>query len=587
MSGGGGLAVTGTGQTLSGNNTFTGGLTVNTGAMLTLTGSNGFSGGTTLSGGTLNYTNAVANLGASGNTITFQNNGTLLYSGSVNVSPTTTVPLAFSGNGTVAVSNSSVNVYFESTNITGTGTMTKTGFGELQYGSGGSGQNGPIVVAQGTFMETSPRIANVTGLTVLNGGQFEIMDDQNNDAGQGANFSTAAGAVITLNGKGYAGTGGAFLYTPQSYPNQGVALVTNNIVLQTDSSIVVCDSPTNTFKLRLTGNISGTGSLIKDYLAAVPAGRGGEVSLFQDSMGILALGGSNASGYTDNTYTGNTIINSGTILLQSTSALPVTTNVYIDALHNSTLDLGGCDGTITGLFNGPNGGGTITNSGTNQIAAASNATLTVIGGGSYAGVIKDGAYPTGLTMAGTGVLALGGSNTYSGGTELSSGTLQVGSNSPLGLGAVSANGGVLDLAGNSPTIGSLGGIAGTITNSGSNAVTLSVNQSAVTSFSGTLQDGEGTLALVANGSGSGALWLTGTNTYSGGTTLSSGRLVVTSPASLGNTVGAGLDQCGNAGGRQRLLRDAKHRSHEPQRDDPGRCRPDLYEFRPPSPDRAV
>ena len=117
---------------------------------------------------------------------------------------------------------------------------------------------------------------------------------------------------------------------------------------------------------------------------------------FGDSQGILALGGTN-------TYQGSTTINSGTILVQSNSALPAATAVYIDQNNGSTLDLGGYNATIAGLFNGPNGGGTITNSGT------ATSTLTVNGGGAFSGVIQDGQnYDTALTKTGTGTLTLTG-----------------------------------------------------------------------------------------------------------------------------------------------------------------------------------
>ncbi len=147
----------------------------------------------------------------------------------------------------------------------------------------------------------------------------------------------------------------------------------------------------------------------------------------------------------------------------------------------------------------------------------------------------------------------------------------------MGIGAVSANGGVLDLAGNSPTIGSLGGLAGTITNSVTSAVTLNVNQSAVTSFSGTLQNGAGTLALVANGSGGSALADRNEHLLRRDDPFQ--RLARGDQPGQPRQCGGLRSISGYDGGRQRLLRDAKHRPDESQCDDPGRCRPDLYECR--------
>ena len=51
-------------------------------------------------------------------------------------------------------------------------------------------------------METSNRLGGVTGITVQNGTQFEIVDN-----GVNANFSIASGAILTLSGTGPAGGG--------------------------------------------------------------------------------------------------------------------------------------------------------------------------------------------------------------------------------------------------------------------------------------------------------------------------------------------------------------------------------------------
>ena len=87
---------------------------------------------------------------------------------------------------------------------------------------------------------------------------------------------------------------------------------------------------------------------------------------------------------------------------------------------------------------------------------------------------------------------------------------------------MAANGGFLDLNGNSVTVSSLSGAAGTITNSTGPQATLTLNQTTATTFGGTLQDGGGGLYLTKNGSG--MLTLTGVNTYSFATTINAGVL---------------------------------------------------------------
>ena len=84
-------------------------------------------------------------------------------------------------------------------------------------------------------------------------------------------------------------------------------------------------------------------------------------------------------------------------------------------------------------------------------------------------------------------------NSYGGGTFVESGTLSLGNAAALGIGGLTANGGVVSLAGVSPTLPSLNGLAGTITDSASKPVTLTVSPNATSTFGGVLQNGAGTL----------------------------------------------------------------------------------------------
>ena len=65
--------------------------------------------------------------------------------------------------------------------------------------------------------------------------------------------------------------------------------------------------------------------------------------------------------------------------------------------------------------------------------------------------------PASLTKTGLGILLLSASNTYSNGTTISAGTVQLGNASALGTGGLTANNGVLDLNANSIGVTSLGG----------------------------------------------------------------------------------------------------------------------------------
>ena len=152
-----------------------------------------------------------------------------------------------------------------------------------------------------------------------------------------------------------------------------------------------------------------------------------------------------------------------------------------------------------------------------------------------------------MTKIGAGNLDLVGTSTYSGPTTISAGTLELdgsGNNLPLATALTIASSGVLDLAGNPLTVGSLSGSAGAIvTNRYPQYATPTLTvapSSGSTTFAGNII-GNDALAL----SGSGELTLSGTNTYFGGTTVSGGTLDIAVPSALS---GSGLVTIA-AGGR--------------------------------------
>jgi fibronectin-binding autotransporter adhesin len=147
----------------------------------------------------------------------------------------------------------------------------------------------------------------------------------------------------------------------------------------------------------------------------------------------------------------------------------------IDA--GATLDFNGASFGANAIIN-LQGAGTLANSGTTRIQS-----------GDFAGTITG---TGGIEKTGTGTLILAGANSYSGTTTISGGTLQIG------------NGG---------TGGTLGG--GDVVNNAS----LIFNRSDTISV-GNLISGTGRLTQA----GSGTLFLSGGNTYSGGTSITAGLI---------------------------------------------------------------
>ena len=133
------------------------------------------------------------------------------------------------------------------------------------------------------------------------------------------------------------------------------------------------------------------------------------------------------------------------------------------------------------------------------------------------------------------------------GTVLSAGGLTVNSGATLGAasGALTVNGGTLALNNTAQSVGSFSGTGGTV-NFGAGH-TLTITQAAATSFTGNLG---GTGGLTMSGSG-GTLTLSGTDTYSGLTTISAGTLKFSTTTALPTissfSLGGGMLQVGTTG----------------------------------------
>ena len=141
-----------------------------------------------------------------------------------------------------------------------------------------------------------------------------------------------------------------------------------------------------------------------------------------------------------------------------------------------------------------------------------------------------------MAKLGSNTLILSGSNTYTGGTTVSGGTLSITNSSALGSGGLGIGPqGVCDLNAQNCVFPSLSGSAGgmltdlSTTATGTTTVTVSSTSSGCSNYGGTICDGSSrTLSLLV--SGSGMLTLSGSNTYSGGTTVSGGTLDFAGPA---------------------------------------------------------
>ena len=328
----------------------------------------------------------------------------------------------------------------------------------------------------------------------------------------------------------------------------------NNIIINSGSSILFDTANVGSLSASISnaGIISFTGSS-NATLSGIISGAG---SLNTNSLysGTVTLSGTN-------TYNGSTSISSGsTIKLGNASGIGSNSAVTI----NGTLDLGGYSSTVASIVGTT---GTITNS-------SSGTTSTLTAGGdntstTYSGLVQNGSGTVALVKSGTGTLTLSNTNTYSGGTTITAGTLSVGSDTNLGntLGAINLNGGTLNIStgaafSSARTINVLA--SSTINNADTSGVTFTGNvtgptvtgtpvtltltgANATTFSTGVISNGTGTSTVALTQNTTGTTTLSGTNTYSGATTISGGTLSVSSLAN-GNTssnIGASTNVAAN------------------------------------------
>jgi autotransporter-associated beta strand protein len=123
-----------------------------------------------------------------------------------------------------------------------------------------------------------------------------------------------------------------------------------------------------------------------------------------------------------------------------------------------------------------------------------------------------------------------------------SGTFEANSATALSPNSAFTVNSTLDLGGFDATIGSLSG-TGIVLNNGSKISTLSVgHDNTNTTFGGILENGTSVLQLTKIGTG--ALRLTGANTYTGTTTVNNGSLIVEGSIASAQTVVNGLVSTG-------------------------------------------
>ncbi|KZK82328.1 Extracellular serine protease precursor [Pseudovibrio sp. Ad13] len=351
--------------------------------------------------------------------------------------------------------------------------------GTLNIGSA----TGEAATAAGTFIGNQVRLTANRDVIVFN----HTSTDYTFDAGlfgDGDVLIESGTTTLTGNNSSYSGTNTI----------TGGTLRVTDIDQLDDSSTVLnggrflyADTASGSTSALTIGSSGGTIEVSESSATfTVSSELTGTGSLSKDGAGVLRLTGMND-------YSGGTTITDGSVQVDDINSLGTGT---------TTLD-----------------GGTLSYSGTTS-ATYSNLVLSAVGGAlevtESSGTLEVSSDLSGtgiLTKQGSGTLVLSGTNSYSGGTVISAGVLQVDDLNRLGTGSTTLNGGSLNYTGTSAVT-----LADLVLGSADNTLDVSNSVASITVSS----DLSGTGSLTK--SGAGTLILTGTNTYSGGTTVSSGTL---------------------------------------------------------------
>jgi autotransporter-associated beta strand protein len=250
-------------------------------------------------------------------------------------------------------------------------------------------------------------------------------------------------------------------------------------------------------------------------------GGGGGAGEFEGGQG--GFGAGNGDRLPD--YGGGGLGAGGAVFVQQGATLTV-----VDGSVSGNTVVSGTTNTTDGATNGQalgsgmflNGSGTLTFSpGNGQSVNVSDNIADQTGNGGTG--VNAGSWSVLIDATGTGSVTLSGTNSYSGGTTLQSGTLVLGNSNALGTGALIT----ID-----PTVVYANGdnIANPIIMEGDTVLEIDGKSHSATQ-TGTISESGGSYAI--DKIGTGTLILAGANTYSGGTTIDMGTLVIDNNSGLG------------------------------------------------------
>ncbi|MBO4224842.1 autotransporter domain-containing protein, partial [Bradyrhizobium neotropicale] len=308
------------------------------------------------------------------------------------------------GSGSAVTFDTSVAALSVSGVVSGVGSLTTTGAGTVVL-SGNNTYTGGTTISQGTLqlgngLASGSITGNVTNNGTLAVNRSDIYTLGGNISGSGAFVQRGTGTTILAGTNTY--TGGTTISNGTLQVGNGgtSGAIAGNIV---NNSFLVFDRSNDS---AFAGSITGNGLFTKT------------------GAGTLTLSG-------NNTYTGGTRLLGGTLAVQGGHAIGDSSSVIV--LGGSTLRLLNSE-TVATLSSGATDFGTVDLAGGN-LTTSLNSTLTTAlyygGLGGAGGLIKNGTYKQ----------VLAGNSSYTGGTTILAGTLQLGDATHTGriIGSVTNN----------------------------------------------------------------------------------------------------------------------------------------------------
>ncbi|GAB1489782.1 hypothetical protein MASR2M8_22360 [Opitutaceae bacterium] len=337
-------------------------------------------------------------------------------------SSSTTAQVAL-GSGTLNVANPASNSYAGS--FSGTGTINKAGVGRTTLSGSSTGFTGATNLNEGIVAVQSGTALGSGTITVATGANLEV---------QGG-ISLANNLVLNGNGTG-AVDGAIENFSGNNTLTGSVTLATDARIQSSAGTLTVSGGVTGTNRNLV---VSGAGNTVLN--GAVTTGTG---TLTKEGGGTVTLGG-------NNTYTGDTLINAGTLKLGASNRIANASDVVVAA--GAVFDLNGFSDSVQTLAGAGTvdfgGGALILGTG---LTSATNTTFSgsLIGSGSLKLADSDYTLTLGAAIHNPGIdIELGGGTLALGGFHHTFDDLTVSANSILDFGGSSwVNFGSVNFTGN-------------------------------------------------------------------------------------------------------------------------------------------